>query len=557
MSTIDWIVLALTLLGISAYGIYKTRGSKNLESYLASNRSTPWWAIGLSIMATQASAITFISTPGMGYEYGLKFAQFYYGLPIAMVIIAVWFAPRFFHLKVFTAYEFLENRFNLSTRLYTAALFLIQRGLAAGVTIYAPSIILSQILGIPLQVNILAIGILVILYTVSGGTKAVTQTHKQQMTVIFIGLFISFGFLIYYLHQKVGYGEVVSLAKANDMLRAWDTNFDLADRYNIWSGLIGGTFLMLSYFGTDQSQVQRYLSGKSLKEIRVGLFFNGVIKIPMQFFILFLGVLVFWFYTAYEKPVTFDNDKLTWLQTEHPADYQNLITIQEEIDLKKEADLLTKTDLQAIAAQQKAVQRKMNTVLEQHNYTSKVKETDFIFISWVLEWLPIGLVGLLLAVIFSAAMSSTSAELNALATTSLVDFYKRLDNNRKSDFHYLRASKMLTLFWGIIAIIFASVASLFDNLVEFVNILGSLFYGTILGIFLVAFYFKKIKGRAVLIAGVVAQLFILAMHFLRDEVAVFIGTKISFLWYNLVGCALVIGVALLAQLIMNATQSRK
>jgi Na+/proline symporter len=556
MSTIDWIVLALTLLGISAYGIYKTRGSKNLESYLASNRSTPWWAIGLSIMATQASAITFISTPGMGYEYGLKFAQFYYGLPIAMVIIAVWFAPRFFHLKVFTAYEFLENRFNLNTRLYTAALFLIQRGLAAGVTIYAPSIILSQILGIPLQINILVIGILVIVYTVSGGTKAVTQTHKQQMTVIFIGLFISFGFLVYYLQQKVGFGEVVSLAKARDMLSAWDTNFDLADRYNVWSGLIGGTFLMLSYFGTDQSQVQRYLSGKSLREIRVGLFFNGVIKIPMQFFILFLGVLVFWFYTAYEKPVSFDNDKLTWLQTEHPADYQNLMTIQEEIDKKKDTDALTPTELSAIAAQQKAVQNKMNRVLEEHQYTSKVKETDFIFISWVLQWLPIGLVGLLLAVIFSAAMSSTSAELNALATTSLVDFYKRLDNNRKSDFHYLRASKMLTLFWGIIAIIFASVASLFDNLVEFVNILGSLFYGTILGIFLVAFYFKKIQGKAVLLAGVVAQLFILAMHFLQEEVAIFLGTKISFLWYNLVGCVIVIAVAYVAQLFLNTTQNR-
>ena len=555
MSTIDWIVLALTLIGISAYGIYKTRGSKNLESYLASNRSTPWWAIGLSIMATQASAITFISTPGMGYEYGLKFAQFYYGLPIAMVIIAVWFAPRFFHLKVFTAYEFLENRFNLNTRLYTAALFLIQRGLAAGVTIYAPSIILSQILGIPLQVNILVIGILVILYTVSGGTKAVTQTHKQQMTVIFLGLFISFGFLIYYLQQKVGFSEVVSLAKAKDILSGWDTNFDLADRYNVWSGLIGGTFLMLSYFGTDQSQVQRYLSGKSLREIRVGLFFNGVIKIPMQFFILFLGVLVFWFYTAYEKPVSFDNDKLTWLQTEHPADYQSLITIQEEIDKKKATASLSQSDLSAIAAQQKAVQNRMNKVLDENNYTSKVKETDFIFISWVLEWLPIGLVGLLLAVIFSAAMSSTSAELNALATTSLVDFYKRLDNNRKSDFHYLRASKMLTLFWGIVAIIFASVASLFDNLVEFVNILGSLFYGTILGIFLVAFYFKKIQGRAVLIAGVIAQLFILAMHFLQDEVATLIGTKISFLWYNLVGCAIVIGVALLVQLSLKATQT--
>jgi Na+/proline symporter len=557
MSTIDWIVLALTLLGISAYGIYKTRGSKNLESYLASNRSTPWWAIGLSIMATQASAITFISTPGMGYEYGLKFAQFYYGLPIAMVIIAVWFAPRFFHLKVFTAYEFLENRFNLNTRLYTAALFLIQRGLAAGVTIYAPSIILSQILGIPLQINILVIGILVIVYTVSGGTKAVTQTHKQQMTVIFIGLFISFGFLVYYLQQKVGFGEVVSLAKARDMLSAWDTNFDLADRYNVWSGLIGGTFLMLSYFGTDQSQVQRYLSGKSLREIRVGLFFNGVIKIPMQFFILFLGVLVFWFYTAYEKPVSFDNDKLTWLQTEHPADYQNLMTIQEEIDKKKDTDALTPTELSAIAAQQKAVQNKMNRVLEEHQYTSKVKETDFIFISWVLQWLPIGLVGLLLAVIFSAAMSSTSAELNALATTSLVDFYKRLDNNRKSDFHYLRASKMLTLFWGIIAIIFASVASLFDNLVEFVNILGSLFYGTILGIFLVAFYFKKIQGKAVLLAGIVAQLFILAMHFLQEEVAIFLGTKISFLWYNLVGCVIVIAVAYVAQLFLNTTQNRR
>jgi Na+/proline symporter len=557
MSTIDWIVLALTLLGISAYGIYKTRGSKNLESYLASNRSTPWWAIGLSIMATQASAITFISTPGMGYEYGLKFAQFYYGLPIAMVIIAVWFAPRFFHLKVFTAYEFLENRFNLNTRLYTAALFLIQRGLAAGVTIYAPSIILSQILGIPLQINILVIGILVIVYTVSGGTKAVTQTHKQQMTVIFIGLFISFGFLVYYLQQKVGFGEVVSLAKARDMLSAWDTNFDLADRYNVWSGLIGGTFLMLSYFGTDQSQVQRYLSGKSLREIRVGLFFNGVIKIPMQFFILFLGVLVFWFYTAYEKPVSFDNDKLTWLQTEHPADYQNLMTIQEEIDKKKDTDALTPTELSAIAAQQKAVQNKMNRVLEEHQYTSKVKETDFIFISWVLQWLPIGLVGLLLAVIFSAAMSSTSAELNALATTSLVDFYKRLDNNRKSDFHYLRASKMLTLFWGIIAIIFASVASLFDNLVEFVNILGSLFYGTILGIFLVAFYFKKIQGKAVLLAGIVAQLFILAMHFLQEEVAIFLGTKISFLWYNLVGCVIVIAVAYVAQLFLNTTENRR
>ena len=550
MSWIDWTVLILTLITISLYGIWKTRGSKNLEGYLASDRQTPWWAIGLSIMATQASAITFISTPGMGYEHGLRFAQFYYGLPIAMIVIAVWFAPRFFHLKVFTAYEFLEKRFDANTRMFTAFLFLVQRGLAAGVTIYAPSIILSQVLGIPLQINILVIGFLVILYTVSGGTKAVTQTHKQQMAIIFGGLFVAFGFLTYYIQQKVDLADVIQLASAENMLTAWDTNFDLKDRYNVWSGLIGGSFLMLSYFGTDQSQVQRYLTGKSLKEIRVGLFFNAVLKIPMQLFILFLGVLVFWFYTLYEKPISFDKNKLNWMQTEQAAEFEQLSLRNESIQQEKTADL-TSTQLRDIAAKQATISKRADELMVKSGYESKVKETDFVFIAWVLEWLPVGVVGLLLAVIFSAAMSSTSAELNALATTTMIDFYKRKFGATKTDDHYLNYSKLFTLLWGLVAIAFASVASLFDNLVEFVNILGSLFYGTILGIFLVAFYLKKVQAQAVLLAAAIAQVFILFIHFFKDHVAEWTGTEVSFLWYNFIACLIVVGLAFVFQQIIK------
>ncbi len=553
MSWIDWAVLVITLLTISLYGIWKTRGSKNLEGYLASDRQTPWWAIGLSIMATQASAITFISTPGMGYEHGLRFAQFYYGLPIAMIVIAVWFAPKFFHLKVFTAYEFLENRFNANTRMFTAFLFLVQRGLAAGVTIYAPSIILSQVLGIPLQINIFFIGFLVILYTVSGGTKAVTQTHQQQMAIIFAGLFIAFGFLVYYIQQKMAISDVIKLASAEKMLTAWDTTFDLKDRYNVWSGLIGGSFLMLSYFGTDQSQVQRYLTGKSLKEIRVGLFFNGVLKIPMQLFILFLGVLVFWFYTLYEKPISFDKNKLAWMQTEQAEEFEVLSSRNETIQQEKNHKL-TPNELRGIAAKQAAISKKAIELSEKSNYQSKVKETDFVFIAWVLEWLPVGIVGLLLAVIFSAAMSSTSAELNALATTTMIDFYKRKYGSTKTDDHYLNRSKLFTLLWGLVAIGFASIASLFDNLVEFVNILGSLFYGTILGIFLVAFYLKKVQANAVLLAAAIGQLFILFIHFFKDLVAKWTGAEVSFLWYNFIACFIVVVLAYLFQLLFRTKE---
>lgn len=544
MHSLDWVILLSTLLGITFYGVWKTRGSRNLESYLAASRSTPWWAIGLSIMATQASAITFISTPGLGYEQGLRFAQFYYGLPIAMIIVAIWFAPRFFHAKVFTAYEFLENRFNLNTRLFTAALFLIQRGLATGVTIYAPSIILSQVLGWNLLINIWIIGVLVIIYTVSGGTKAVTQTHKQQMLVIFLGLVVSFSFLLYYINERSSLAAVLELAERKDLFNAFDLKFDLSDRYNVWSGILGGTFLMLSYFGTDQSQVQRYISGKSLREIRIGLLFNGILKIPLQFFILFIGILVMGFYCIYEKPLYFDSNKEAWLEKNHTEVYEKANSGQQEINALKLTDSkLGVEQLVKIDQEQQHQSHIINSFSSSIGFKSKVKESDYIFISWVLNWLPKGLVGLLLAVIFSAAMSSTAAELNALATTSTVDFYQRLNKGTKHEGHFINSSKLFTILWGLIAIGFASVASLFDNLVEFVNILGSLFYGTVLGIFLVALYLKKIGSLPTLIGGIVAQAFIFFVHFNKGWLDRTFHFELSYLWYNLIACVLVVMIA--------------
>lgn len=485
----------------------------------------------------------------MGYDQGLKFAQFYYGLPIAMIIIALFIAPRFFYLKVFTAYEFLEERFNLNTRLFTAGLFLIQRGLAAGITIYAPSIILSEVLGWNLLINVWIIGILVIIYTVSGGTKAVTQTHKHQMTIIFLGLFVAFGYLLYYIQAKTSLSTVLELAQERGMLNAANFEFALNDRYNMWSGIIGGSFLALSYFGTDQSQVQRYLSGKSLKQIRTGLYFNAVLKIPLQLFILFIGVLVFWFYTLYEKPLNFDGQKLSYLE-QYDADlYKELSQGQASINAHKDDYYpLGKDELKLIAEKQHV----LDTLTEYHikkseGYVQKVKQTDFIFISWVLKWLPIGLIGLLIAVIFSAAMSSTSAELNALATTSMIDYYERLWGKEENQSRKVLISKGLTLLWGLIAIAFASIASLFDNLVEFVNILGSLFYGTILGIFVVALFIKHIKAKSVLLAAVISQVFILCVHFFKDQIKASLSLDISFLWYNFIACLIVVGLALLFQ----------
>jgi len=550
MHWIDWLVLASTILFISIYGIWKTRGIKDNLDYLGAQKTTPWWAVGLSIMATQASAITFISTPGMGYESGMRFVQFYFGLPLAMIIIATAFVPVYHKLKVLTAFEFLENRFDLNTRLLTAFLFLVQRGLAAGITIYAPSIILSKLLGMPLYVNILVIGMLVIVYTVFGGTEAVTQTHKQQMAVIFVGLIIAFGYLTSSILPHLGWSDMMAFASAHGRLDAIDTKFDLGTRYNIWSGLIAGTFLMLSYFGTDQSQVQRYLSGKSVREIRVGLYFNAILKIPMQAFILFLGIMVFVFYQFNKPPLHFDQMAINHIEQstysnelKNIEEKQSILFNEKQVAIKADFKgyLNTKDDF---LIREKELHTEVNQLIVKSGYASQVKEeSDYVFITYVLDYLPVGLIGLLMAVIFSAAMSSTSAELNALGTTTVVDFHKRL-TGRSS----LKTSRMYTAAWGVLAIIFALIAQFMDNLVEAVNILGSLFYGTVLGIFLVAFYLKKIGGKSVILAALISDAVVLFLFFADEKIVEWLGTNIEFLWYNLIGCVFVMFFAWLFQL---------
>lgn len=550
---IDWSVLLGTLLFIVVYGVWKSRGSKDIKGYLLGDKSSNWWTIGLSVMATQASAITFLSTPGQAYMEGMGFVQFYFGLPIAMVIISAVFIPLYYKLKVYTAYEFLENRFDNKTRLLTASLFLLQRGLAAGITIYAPAIILSQIIGWSLNFTIVFIGALVIIYTVSGGTKAVSQTHKQQMGVIFLGMFIACGFLIAYLHREIGFLKGIQLAGEMGKMEVIDWEFDPSSRYNIWSGIIGGLFLQLSYFGTDQSQVQRYLGGKSIKESRLGLMFNALLKIPMQFFILFVGVLVFLFYQFVLPPLHFNQANVESVRSsEYAVQYELLeekhqALFQQKKDLILNEELVSKEwQLQELTNRELEMMQEGKELIQQANPLAETQDDDYIFITFVINYLPIGIVGLLLAVIFSAAMSSTSAELNALASTATVDIYKRNIKSNGNDQHYLSRSKWFTFLFGLFAIAFAALASLFDNLIEAVNILGSLFYGTILGVFLVAFFIKHIKGNAVFIAAVISQLIIIVLYTLnRFEVI-----DIAYLWYNLIAPALVIIVALLLQALL-------
>lgn len=551
MHWIDWLVLGFTLLAITVYGIWRTKGIQDEASFHQSKATSPWWAIGLSIMATQASAITFISTPGMGYESGLRFVQFYFGLPIAMVIIATVFIPVYHRLKVVTAFEFLENRFSLNARLLTAFLFLVQRGLAAGLTIYAPSIILTKIIGLPLYFNILIIGLLVIFYTASGGTEAVTQTHKQQMAIMFLGLVIAFAYLYRGIQPHMSFTQLLDFSKAEGRLDAIDTRFDLSTRYNVWSGLIAGTFLMLAYFGTDQSQVQRYLSGKSIREIRTGLYFNAILKIPMQLFILFLGVMVFAFYQFQKPPLHFDHLAVEHvLKSDQAADMNLLQKEQDQLFLEKKK-ILTEhypeysAQSASFRAKELNLHQRTEKLIEASGYESPVKkESDFVFITFVLHHLPIGLIGLLIAVIFSAAMSSTAAELNALGTTTMVDFHKRLGGRGGLGF-----SRMYTAAWGVLAILFAMVAQFMDNLVEAVNILGSLFYGTVLGIFLVAFYLKRVGGKAVIVAAILSELVVLSFFFFDARIAQWMGFKVEFLWYNLVGCVLVMFTSLVLSFI--------
>ena len=517
MSPIDWIIMLGTLFGIVAYGVWKTRKVNSVQSYLLGDRDLPWWTIGLSIMATQASAITFLSTPGQAYESGMGFAQFYFGLPLAMVILAIFFLPIYYRLKVYTAYEYLESRFDRKTRTLTALLFLIQRGLAAGLTIYAPAIILSSILDWNLTLTILFIGFIVIFYTVLGGTKAVSVTQKQQMIVILSGMFIAGIIILLRLPEGVTLHEGLSIAGKMGKLEVVEFNFDLSQRYNIWSGMIGGVFLFLSYFGTDQSQVQRYLSGKSLTESRLGLLFNGIFKVPMQFMVLFVGILVFIFFLFVKPPIHFNEANLKQLQnTESAVAFQDLSDQYDRVfDNKKTAvrTLMTafendnqtqieaaKTDLNNIQTQENLIRTEVKNLIFKENPAAKIEDTDYVFITFIMNYLPIGLIGLLLAVIFSAAMSSTASELNALATTTVIDLYKRNIVTDQSDKHYLNASKLITVGWGIVALIFASTAGLFENLIQAVNIIGSLFYGAILGIFLLAFFFQK-RDRKSLILG--------------------------------------------------------
>lgn len=555
MTWIDWVIMLGTLFFIVAYGTWKTREQTNIQGFLLGDKQSRWWVIGLSVMATQASAITFLSTPGQAYLEGMGFVQFYFGLPLAMVIISMIFIPLYYRLKVYTAYEFLENRFDLKTRLLTAFLFLIQRGLAAGITIYAPAIILSQILGWPLSFTIIFIGVLVIIYTVSGGTKAVSQTHKQQMTVIFTGMFIAFGILIWYITQSAGLGDAFHVAGKMGKMEVINTDFDLGNKYTIWTGLIGGLFLQLSYFGTDQSQVQRYLSGQSVKESRLGLMFNGLVKVPMQFFILLTGVLVFLFYQFNQPPLIFNDAAKQQVASSSYADSMRALQQKHEVvfSKKKEAIDGLMSEMSRDGGNVTEATRNVNQQdQELDTLRSKAKaliakaggetkDDDYIFITWIINYLPIGLVGLLLAVIFSAAMSSTAAELNALASTTTVDMYKRNKQNDENERHYLIASKLFTLLFGGLAITFAILASYFENLIEAVNILGSLFYGTILGIFLVAFFIKWIRGNAVFIAALISEALIIAI-FIMDKYEI---VSIAYLWLNLIGCLLVIGISML------------
>ncbi len=552
MHLLDWIVMLGTLFAIVAYGVWKTRSVKSVQSYLLGDRDLPWWTIGLSIMATQASAITFLSTPGQAYEDGMRFAQFYFGLPVAMVFLSIFVLPIYYRLKVYTAYEYLEGRFDLKTRTMTAILFLLQRGLAAGLTIYAPAIILSSILDWPLTPTTLFIGVVVIFYTVIGGTKAVSVTQKQQMIVILTGMFLAAVILVFKLPSDVSFGEAVGIAGKMGKLNVVDFEFDLSNRYTFWSGMLGGVFLFLSYFGTDQSQVQRYLSGKSLAESRLGLLFNGILKVPMQFLVLFVGILVFVFFQFNHPPVHFNTANVKNLAgTPYQEEFNRYQEAYGELNEEKEGEIrqmiqalraeddatlsLAQGRYETILEEENRIREEVKTLISEQNPAAKTEDMDYVFITFVTTYLPIGLVGLLLAVIFSAAMSSTSSELNALATTTVIDIYRRSLAPDRTDHHYFQASKIFTIIWGAIALLFALIANLFDNLIEAVNIIGSLFYGVILGIFIVAFFMKKIKGNAVFLAAIVGEIIVLIIFALDNYGYI----SIAYLWLNLIGCLLV------------------
>lgn len=567
MHWIDWTVLLGTIAAIVGYGSWKTRKNRDINSFLKGDNEMRWYTIGLSIMATQASAITFLSTPGQAYESGMGFIQFYFGLPIAMIIVSAVFLPIYYKLNVYTAYEYLEQRFDIRIRLFTAFLFLVSRGLAAGITIYAPSIILSTVLGWDLTMTNIIVGVLVIVYTVSGGTRAVSLTQTWQMAIILIGMGVAFSIIVSMLPQEISFLESVEVAGILDRMNIIDTSADLSNRYTLLSGLTGGLFLSLSYFGTDQSQVQRYLGGKSLKESRMGLMFNGLLKVPMQFFILFTGIMVFVFY-QFNAPSVFFNtsgyEQVLEQETEENLEGYN-VTFQETHEAKKEkliayfesADAdekeVLKAEIQALQKENENQRQATKDYITSVDEDVATKDSDYIFLSFILKYMPVGVIGLLLAVILSAAMSSTAGELNALASTTVVDYYKRLRNPKAAEATTLEdavvtnnrrelfVSRLITVIWGILAITVALVANLFDNLIQLVNILGSLFYGTILGVFLVAFFFKRVKGTAIIVSAVIAESIVVTIHVLVVTDVIELG----YLMYNVIGCLAVLVLSLL------------
>jgi len=553
LHVVDWIILSMTLLFIVAYGTYVTRKNANVKDYIKGGNDSKWWTIGLSVMATQASAITFLSTPGQAFHSGMGFVQFYFGLPIAMIIICVVFIPIYHKLNVYTAYEFLERRFDLKTRSLAAILFLIQRGLAAGITIFAPAIILSAVLDWDLLTLNIIIGFLVIIYTVSGGTKAVNVTQKQQMIIIFLGMLIAFFMIMSQLPENITFTNALEIAGASNKIQILDFSFDLSNRYTVWTGILGGTFLMLSYFGTDQSQVQRYLSGKSVRESQLGLIFNGLLKVPMQFFILLIGVMVFVFYQFNASPLNFNpgaNEEV--LKSEYITEYHELEAAHVEIENRKRFLFLNgfqleeKDEIQSLNARDLELKEAAKMILKKVDEKSIKKiesnDKDYVFIHFILNNLPRGLIGLLLAVILSAAMSSTASELNALASTTAIDLYKRNVPENRNDEHFVKASKWFTLAWGIIAISVACVANLFDNLIQLVNIIGSIFYGNVLGIFLLAFFFKKVNGNSVFKSAVITQILIFLIYYFGIYNLESQGLEpiVSYLWLNFIGCVLVL-----------------
>ena len=555
MSIIDWIVLFVTLLLIVSYGVYKSRNIRNIDGFLLGDRELPWYNVGLSVMATQASAITFLSAPGLAYTSGMSFVQFYFGLPLAMIVLCITFVPIFHRLKVFTAYEFLEKRFDVKTRALTAFLFLIQRGISTGITIFAPSIILSTILHIDVTYTTLLIGTIVVSYTVWGGTKAVSYTQLLQMGIIFGGLLAAGVLVVYLLPENIGFSEALHIAGKSGKTNAIDFTLDLNNQYTVWTGLIGGFFLQLSYFGTDQSQVGRYLTGSSIRESRMGLLMNGLLKVPMQFCILLIGILVFAYYQYHTPPLFFNPVETKKIENSiHHTAYQNLLAEQDKISQSKTITIHSLTDalkrhddvainqkraeLKELNAQSEGLRKEVIALIKKNDPKADTNDNNYIFLSFVTSTFPKGFIGLLIAIIMLASMGATASAINSLASTTVIDIYKRFVNKKGSDKTYLLSSRLITLMWGVFTVIIALYANKLGNLLEAVNILGSLFYGTILGIFLVAFYFKSIGGKAVFWAAILTEIIIVGIWKL-DVVA--------FLWLNLIGCVLVILIGYLLQ----------